>query len=187
MRPTGQLLYILAMLSPRRSAACSVLSAEEVYRREFRALCPHMFMASSSSDKPPPVRARFLAKFAKRFSTRRAGSRRLEKFLTCPLALGRPQPSTETGAAQEPLKSFVYHRTRGLESCGVIAVFTGLGGVDFMWDWRPRHCDRRRAGLVTADFGAGWDFILGKFHRDSLSSRVSRRRHSKSQRLYREW
>jgi hypothetical protein len=45
----------------------------------------------------------------------------------------------------------------------------GFAGVDFMWDRRPRRCDRRRAGLVTLDFEAWWDFNLGKYHRDSSS------------------
>jgi hypothetical protein len=40
MRPIGQLPYILAALSPHRSAAIFfALSASGVYRRELRALC----------------------------------------------------------------------------------------------------------------------------------------------------
>jgi hypothetical protein len=37
-------------------------------------------------------------------------------------------------------------------------------------------------GPVAGDFEAGWSFILGRFHRDSSSSRVNRLRLSKSRR-----
>jgi hypothetical protein len=51
MRPTGQLSYILATLSPRRSAAFLAISTFGFSRRELRALCAYLNMASSLPDK----------------------------------------------------------------------------------------------------------------------------------------
>jgi hypothetical protein len=47
--------------------------------------------------------------------------------------------SCATGAGQESLKRFVYHRPRGLESRGVTSVVRGSGGVYFLRDRRSRH------------------------------------------------
>jgi hypothetical protein len=61
-------------------------------------------------------------------------------------------------------------RPYGVEACGGGDLVTVTGY------YRPGY----------RDFGGRGDFILGKFHRDSSSCRVSRRRLSESQHLYRE-
>ena len=70
----------------------------------------------------------------------------------------------------------------------MITVFRSFGrGRLYVGLETLRHCNWRSTGQVSADFGGRWDFNLGKFRRDSSSCRVSRRRLSESQHLYREW